>query len=458
MQIPSPQSFILYDWHNFGRWIQAPLSGAFWAHWHESEPLKRVLTHPFNPFLFIHGHTVGYKPDQTYTRTWLEDLLKNDSADKVRRLFEDEAKKAKERHLQLFSSNLNDEDHVKELFETYRDLVGLWSFAIFIDEALNEHLQKLFGETPETLLKKIQTLPKRKTWLEQETIDLKTIAEQVQSGASQEELLQKHVANYQWFGTHHWEGPAYTIEAARSSIEGILTNQKPPSSENTDQELLNNPAWRWFETSLYWRTHSAELTASVVFASRSRLTNIAERFGIMYDDLIQCSAVEIIQALHDPKTLPNQETRNLRRTNGYGCIVDDRHIEHMFQGTELEEWMKAIEEPIDSSIDQDMKGLVACVGPTIEGEARVILSPRGSNIVFEDGDILIAFETTPDYVPLMKRAGAIVTEHGGITSHAAIVARELGKPCIIGVKNVTRLIKDGMTIRVSTQENLIQLL
>jgi pyruvate,water dikinase len=65
------------------------------------------------------------------------------------------------------------------------------------------------------------------------------------------------------------------------------------------------------------------------------------------------------------------------------------------------------------------------------------------------GDILVAEQTNPDYVPAMRKAVAIVTERGGRTSHAAIVSRELGIPAVVGVKNIRTLVKDGLVITVN---------
>ena len=62
---------------------------------------------------------------------------------------------------------------------------------------------------------------------------------------------------------------------------------------------------------------------------------------------------------------------------------------------------------------------------------------------FEDGAILVTAMTDPDWVPIMKRAAAIVTDHGGRTSHAAIVSREMGLPAIVGTGKATRVLEDG---------------
>lgn len=71
---------------------------------------------------------------------------------------------------------------------------------------------------------------------------------------------------------------------------------------------------------------------------------------------------------------------------------------------------------------------------------------------FEDGAILVTETTDPDWVPVMKRAAAIVTDHGGRTSHAAIVSRELGLPAVVGTGNATEILHDGQDVTVSCAE------
>jgi pyruvate,water dikinase len=102
-------------------------------------------------------------------------------------------------------------------------------------------------------------------------------------------------------------------------------------------------------------------------------------------------------------------------------------------------------------------------GPIIEAEAILTGSPASPGIASGpvklvpdpsqidkvlDGDILVAEMTTPDFVPAMKRAAAIVTDRGGRTAHAAIVSRELGIPCIVGTEKAMATLKDGQVITV----------
>jgi phosphohistidine swiveling domain-containing protein len=75
-----------------------------------------------------------------------------------------------------------------------------------------------------------------------------------------------------------------------------------------------------------------------------------------------------------------------------------------------------------------------------------------------DKRILVSPMTTPDFVPAMKKASAIVTDEGGITCHAAIVARELKKPCIIGTKVATQILKDGDLVEVDADNGIVRII
>lgn len=85
------------------------------------------------------------------------------------------------------------------------------------------------------------------------------------------------------------------------------------------------------------------------------------------------------------------------------------------------------------------------------GRVRILKSPQEIDR-FEDGDVLVTERTDPDWGPIMKRATAIITDHGGRTSHAAIVSRELGVPAIVGTGSGTAVLKDGQEVTVSCAE------
>jgi pyruvate,water dikinase len=87
----------------------------------------------------------------------------------------------------------------------------------------------------------------------------------------------------------------------------------------------------------------------------------------------------------------------------------------------------------------------------VAGKVCIIDSPKDIDR-FIDGAVLVTQTTDPDWVPIMKRAAAIVTDHGGRTSHAAIVSRELGLPAVVGTENATELLHDEQQVTVSCAE------
>ncbi|MFA5078859.1 MAG: phosphoenolpyruvate synthase [Dehalococcoidia bacterium] len=100
-----------------------------------------------------------------------------------------------------------------------------------------------------------------------------------------------------------------------------------------------------------------------------------------------------------------------------------------------------------------IRGLGASPGRG-SGEVRVLVSPDKDN-GFESGDVLVAAMTTPDWVPLMMKASAIVTDGGGVTCHAAIVSREMGLPCVVGTRNATKILQDKMLVTVDGTHGIV---
>ncbi|MBU0998338.1 phosphoenolpyruvate synthase [Patescibacteria group bacterium] len=82
------------------------------------------------------------------------------------------------------------------------------------------------------------------------------------------------------------------------------------------------------------------------------------------------------------------------------------------------------------------------------GPVKIIITSKEISKI-EPGDILVSTMTSPDFVPAMKRASAIVTDQGGQTSHAAIVSRELGIPCVVGTKTATEVLKNNQVVSVN---------
>ena len=102
-----------------------------------------------------------------------------------------------------------------------------------------------------------------------------------------------------------------------------------------------------------------------------------------------------------------------------------------------------------------IKGQVAVKGKA-RGVVRIIKRKDQLGVVSK-GDIIVSPMTTPDFAPAMKKASAIITDEGGLTCHAAIVSREMKKPCIIGTKIATQVLKDGDLVEVDAEKGVVKI-
>jgi pyruvate,water dikinase len=126
--------------------------------------------------------------------------------------------------------------------------------------------------------------------------------------------------------------------------------------------------------------------------------------------------------------------------------------------------LKLIEAPLKAEVEGTkptemlkviVKGIAAGKRGYGVGTAKVVSNPAEAAKVMKKGDILVTDMTNPDYVPFMKLAGAIVTDKGGVTCHAAIVSRELGIPCVVGAENATKLMVSGKEYTVDSKSGVV---
>jgi phosphoenolpyruvate synthase/pyruvate phosphate dikinase len=118
---------------------------------------------------------------------------------------------------------------------------------------------------------------------------------------------------------------------------------------------------------------------------------------------------------------------------------------------------KEIEEQIHTHhSSEEIKGQTAYPG-IAKGKVKIILDPKNSQH-FEEGDILVTNMTRPEFVPLMEKAAAIVTDSGGLLCHAAVVAREMKKTTLIGTENATKFFKDNDFVEVNAPKGVIRVI
>jgi pyruvate,water dikinase len=216
--------------------------------------------------------------------------------------------------------------------------------------------------------------------------------------------------------------------------------------------LSENPLW-FFERLIFWRETRKKYTLMGVHALHEVLSGIERLTGIPYKHLQFMTFDEVPYVLRGQLTADELHSRREK-----GILLDfEKGSYRIHYGEEAISLRKEFEEELASqNTAQVIYGQVASQGYA-RCIARVILDQSQFDR-FNEGEILVTGMTRPEFVPLMKKAAAIVTNEGGVTCHAAIVSRELGKPCIIGTKNATSLIPDGATIEVRANHGTVRVL
>ncbi len=180
-------------------------------------------------------------------------------------------------------------------------------------------------------------------------------------------------------------------------------------------------------------------------------TEIARRSGLDWDRL----------KIYDPlsvKAIPVRSQDLVRRAkllkNNKLMYWDGRSVRHVDPATSRR-FVPALEATFSTQMTE-VRGLIACPGK-VKGEV-VVINKKSEFGKMAKGKILVTTMTRPDYLPLMKLAAAVVTDEGGITSHAAIVSRELKIPCIIGTQVGTKVLCDGCQVEVNANHGVVLVL
>jgi phosphohistidine swiveling domain-containing protein len=198
-----------------------------------------------------------------------------------------------------------------------------------------------------------------------------------------------------------------------------------------------------------------EFTKSHLYI-RPLIVEIARRFGLTRIECRYLLPEEIKKYLLSGKK-PNKELIHSRTKL---CLVywKGRKVSIYEKDKVQEIFDSLIKEPETSEIAREkfkIDGIIASSGKAV-GKVKVVKSSDDIAKV-NDGDILVAVMTSPDYVVGMKKAAAIITDEGGITCHAAIVSRELGVPCIVGTKIATKHLVDGELLEVNANHGSVRI-
>ncbi len=207
-------------------------------------------------------------------------------------------------------------------------------------------------------------------------------------------------------------------------------------------------AWGDFMVTKIYRRY-AQLFA--LYKTTFILEEIADRVGLKLKELRFMKSSEIKAALFD-NIIDKAEIKSRVEFCVYYTAKD---TELYFSGQEATKIAEKYIQKTQNLEVSELKGQCGCRGQA-KGTVRIV-NVISDMVKMKEGDILVSISTQPDLVPAMKKAAAFVTDQGGVTSHAAIVAREMRKPCVIATKIATKVLHDGDIVEVDADKGVVKL-
>ncbi len=307
---------------------------------------------------------------------------------------------------------------------------------------------------------KINDTPKLKQFFEKDT---KEIVNQIDRHDIYKEI-KEHLKENSWISTAGAIDDPWTVEELIDRIKNTINSdceaklihigENKKKNEKEIQQMFEdlNPGQDFIDfiqqlrQTIHLRTYRTDAIYRTHFRVRNLLTEIGRRMNLGLNDVLYMTFQEIISFLTN---MPSYDEIK-QRSNGFDHIIMNGS-EYWIYGEELEKFREQYGKEDYSDINE-VKGHCANKG-FVKGPAKVIKNPKEINKIQKD-DILVVNMTNPCYVIAMEKAAAFVTDEGGILCHAAVISREMQKPCIISTKIATKVFKDGDMIEVDAENGI----
>ena len=317
--------------------------------------------------------------------------------------------------------------------------------------------QSFFQREERDLEKIVQCVKNSTMALRQEFLRAKN-AEQLPSRV--QPLIKKHSDRWQFLG-YSFLGrplsPMYFVNRIKELVKSKEGTFADSVSAHRQPEIILTPKERALfmaVAELTWLKDYRKAALMQYYFTADKINKaLAVQTDIDYRDILMMQESELIVAVNTaqlPKNMPDRHKQCVMLIeNGHypAAIITGARATKIID--QLEKRRTAM-----GAGNSEIAGQVAYPGK-IQGLVRVVNTELESREL-KEGEVLVAEMTYPDLLPAMKRAAAFVTNTGGITCHAAIVARELKKPCVIGTKVATQILKTGDMVEVDAEQGLVR--
>ncbi len=306
------------------------------------------------------------------------------------------------------------------------------------------------------------------TLLGQEKIDLATVGK-IRSQQQKTAALKRHADKYAWLeyglqgsilSLSHFKkelvaiqkkGYARTIREIQSEPRKTVKKQQRIMKEY-GIDMKHREVFRIVQDSNFLRLHSKYAQFCGFYCIEPVLRELGQRIGLSLEQMRFLGPGEYARALRSPKQYDRITTARQR----YSIHLSHRGTTEYWHGKKARQLKNNLRFVSMSKHDTDVDELSG--QPVYSGKVigNICIVNNVSDMKhMKQNNVLVSHMTNPDIVPAMKQAAAIVTDMGGLTCHAAIVAREMKKPCVIGTKIATKVLKDGDRVEVNADKGIV---
>ena len=229
----------------------------------------------------------------------------------------------------------------------------------------------------------------------------------------------------------------------KKDFQKIIANLKP---DKKFKKLLI-----FLKENVFLRDYRDMIRQKYNLQLRKYYQEVGKRFGLNVEQVATLTNDEIIKYLNLNKKFPKKEIE--KRQLAYLLIQKDQNVA-IFSGKSAIVKAKSKLQFNKIKTTKEISGIIGSVGKK-RGKVKIVYTNKDLSKV-KRGNILISPITRQDFIIAIRKAAAIVTDEGSITCHAAIIARELNKPCVVGTKIATKALKDGDTVEVDANNGIVK--
>ena len=350
-------------------------------------------------------------------------------------------------------------------------------YGLKLDEAdtfsiLTTPLKKSFVEKEgQEFLQLAEVLRKNKKILSLFTkSNIKQIKESLPKLKKANQLIQKHYLKWRWTN-YVYTGPCYDLDyylerwqalfSAKESPKAFLDQKKyhrqqiiARQKQLTKELKLNDKEKKIIKIAreaVWIKGFRKDVLYHAMYGYEPMLMEIGKRNGLTLKQVRALCQWEIEDILQGKQFDPSE----LNQRHEHSLMYSTKGKMTIFLGSDADRFLRKMNiEKIKTKGVKEMKGTCAQTGMA-KGTVKIV-NRKSDNHKVKKGDIMVSHTTSPDLVPAMKKAAAIVTEAGGLTCHAAIVSRELETPCVVGTLVAAKVFKDGDRVEVDATKGIVK--